>query len=211
MSNEENKTIKEILDEAMSVRGLNIERLSQLVDIPERYIRAIIDGNNKNLPASPYVRGYLIKIAQMLNLNGDLLWNNYKKGLVLKTSGQEDKLPQNRFAIKPLSKKNWIFIVVGIFVIIYLFFRLNYFLSVPLLEVNNPPSDNFIINAPAIDLKGRIDSGDKLTINNEEIVADSNGYFEKQFSLEPGINSIEFKVKRLLGKEVKITRKVIYQ
>ena len=75
----------------------------------------------------------------------------------------------------------------------------------------NPPADGAIINNPIIKLSGKVSAGDKLIINGEEILPEENGRFEKDFSLQPGINTFEFEVKRFLGKEIKIIRQVIYQ
>ena len=211
MKEGEQKTIKEVVGEAIGIRGFSVERLSSLTDVPERYLKAIFNEEPEQLPALPYVRGYLIKIAEVLNLDGDELWQVYKKNLNLKTSGEADKLPQNRFALKRFKKRNLIFAILGIFVIIFLFFKAGQFLGAPSLEINNPSADNFITDISFIELRGLVDPQDKLMVNNEEIPTDKNGYFQKEFTLEPGINSIEFKVKRLLGKEVIITRKVIYQ
>lgn len=207
----EQKTIKEILEDSMDVKGFSVERLSEITDIPERFIKAIIEENIANLPSSPYVRGYLVRIAEALNLNGNELWTIYKENLDLRTSGGKDKLPHNRFELRPFKKRNIIFIVLAIVAVIYLAFKIETLLGVPNIDISNPATDNMVVNLPTIDLRGEIDVKDKLTINDEEIATDENGYFEKQFSLEAGINSIEFKVKRLLGKETTIVRKVIYQ
>jgi len=207
----EQKTIKEILEDSMNVKGFSVERLSELTDIPERFVKAIIDENITSLPSSPYVRGYFVKIAEALNLNGNELWAIYKENLDLRTSGGKDKLPHNRFELKPFKKRNVILIVLAIIVVTYLAFKIETLLGVPNIDISNPATDNMVVNLPTIDLRGEIDAKDKLTINNEEIATDKNGYFEKKFLLEAGINSIEFKVKRLLGKETTIVRKVIYQ
>lgn len=208
---EEQKTIKEILTEAMDLRDLNFAAIADLTDIQERYVRAIIEEDVKNLPSSPYIRGYLMKICSVLNIDGSELWKIYREEYKVKTSGREDKLPQNRFAFKKMKKRNVVFAIIAVFVIIYIIFRASQFFGSSRLEINNPPTDNFLTNSPTIELRGQIDPQDKLTINNEEVAADGNGYFQKEFLLEKGINSIDFIAKRLLGKEIKITRKVIYQ
>lgn len=211
MKDETQKTLKEILAEAMNLKGLSVFDLSELTGIPEYYLRAIIEEDASKLPPAPYVRGYLVKLAEVLNMDGNRLWLLYRKLFQSKISGHEDKLPQNRFAFKKIKKSGVVFIIIGIFVIIYGVFRLSHYLSAPLLEIGNPPADNFISDSPVIELRGKIDSSDKLTINREEIIVDKNGYFKKDFLLDKGINSVEFSAKRVLGKEIKITRKIIYQ
>jgi len=155
-----------------------------------------------------------MKIADILNINSNLLWRTYKKENLFKISGAEDKLPVNRFAIRPFNKKKLAIGIVIIFIATVLIWKLNDFLGIlgtPSLKINAPAADNLIVNAPSIKIEGEAVAKDKLIINNEEVAVGSDGHFEKEFTLQPGINTIEFKVKRFLGKEIKIVRQVIYQ
>lgn len=206
---EQIKTINGILDEALDAKGLNLEKLAQITDIPMNYLNALYRGDFKQLPPAPYARGYINRIAEVLNIDAQNVWQIYKDNL--KTSGEEDKLPANRFAFKKIKKRKFVIIGLAVIILIYLGLQGGKFLGIPSIEISNPSADNAIINNAIIDLRGKIDPQDKLTINGEDLSTDANGYFEKNFSLDPGLNMIEFKVKRLLGKEIKITRQVIYQ
>ncbi len=213
MNNNQFKTLRELLSEAMEFRVLNVEKLVELTDIPKHYLSALITGDFKKLPAAPYIRGYLTKISEILQIEQDVLWLAYQKESSLyKTSGPQDKLPSNRFAFKTPYKKTTITIVVVILVVvIYFAWQFGNFFGTPKIEIVSPAVDNFTINTPSIRLIGKINPRDKLTINQEEILAEESGRFEKEFSLQLGINTVEFKVKRFLGKETKVIRQVIYQ
>ena len=195
---------------------MDAKKLSELTDIPVHYLAALSDGDFTKLPAVPYVRGYLIKVAEALRVNADLLLRAYKQEVsfrALKTSGSADKLPSNRFALETPSRKRT-FIIIGIIlvlVVVYFIWQIDDFLGTPQIQIFSPAADNFIVNSPAIKLSGEVNSKDKLTVNNEEILVEKSGQFQKDFSLQPGINTIEFKTKRFLGKEVKVIRQVIYQ
>ena len=208
------KTLSEIFNEVLDLRGLNLERLAELTNIPKRFLNALRDGDFRNLPPAPYVRGYLMKIAGVLDIDSNLLWQTYKKENLFRTSGAEDKMPINRFAIRPLNKRKIAVGIVLIIIAVALAWKLNDFsgiLGTPGLKIDAPAADNLIINTPSIKLEGETNSQNKLTINSEEIAIGEDGRFEKEFALQPGINTIEFKVKRLLGKETKIIKQVIYQ
>lgn len=209
MDNE--KSLLEILDDAMALKGLNKEKLTLLSEVPQIYIYSLYDSDPNKLPAAPYMRGYLMKIGEILEIDGNLLWQTYKKEYPLKASGVHDKLPHNRFAIKPINKKSLAIVIILVFAIIYFAFRIGNFFEAPFLEIINPSSDSAIVKEPVIKLAGKADPNNKLTINNEEILADDNGNFEKDFVLQSGLNVIEFKVKRFLGKEAIVTKKVVYQ
>lgn len=210
MTNEQPKNLNEIFQEAMALRNLDIVKLSELTDVPEMYLLALRDANFEKLPAAPYVRGYLTKIAGVLRIDAETLWLAYKNENI-KIAGAKDKLPTNRFLIKPLKKRVFILGFLAILVIIYLVWQTGNLLGTPKIEIINPASPTVIVNEPNLKLSGIADNRDKLTINNEEIFIQEDGRFEKEISLQPGINTIEFKAKRLLGKEVKIVRQIIYQ
>lgn len=213
---DESQSLSELISEALELRSLDVKKLAELTDIPVHYLAALTAGDLKKLPAVPYVRGYLMRIAEALRMDANLLLGAYRQEILsqsLKTSGPEDKLPVNRFTLKRSSwKRN--FLVVGIILVlavVYLIWRVDDFLGTPQIEVASPSVDNLIVNSPSIKLAGEISPQDKLTINGEETLAEKSGRFEKDLPLQAGINTIEFKVKRFLGKEVKITRQVIYQ
>jgi len=209
------KSFKEEVEEAMALKGMNVAKLSEVTNILEHYLIALINHQSKNLPPPPYTRGYILKIAEVLDLDGDYLWQSYSKTLISKTSGSEDRLPFNRFALKPINKTKIAIGVLSLFAIIYFGWRAGGFFGTPEIEIINPPTDNFIVKDSVINLIGKINPQDKLTINGEEIATDGNGYFEKpwdfHFSPDNITAKLEFKVKRLLGKEVVVERQVIYR
>lgn len=213
---DEGKGLSELFNEAISLRGLDVKKLSELTDIPVHYLAALSDGDFAKLPAVPYVRGYLIKAAEVLRMDADLLLRAYKQEVsfrALKTSGAEDKLPSNRFTLGTPSRKRT-FIIIGIILvlaIIYFIWQIDNFFGTPKIQIFSPAADNLIVNSPSIKLSGEVSSRDKLTVNGEEILVEKNGQFKKDFSLQSGINTIEFKAKRFLGREIKVIRQVICQ
>ncbi len=213
---DEGKSLSELLKEAIELRGLDEKKLSELTDIPIHYLIALTNNDFTKLPAIPYVRGYLLKIAETLRIDANLLLKAYKQEVSfrqLKISGPEDKLPSNRFTLK-ISHRKKNSIIIGIILILlvsYFVWRIDDFLGTPKIQIITPSIDNLIVKTPSIKLSGEVNPRDKLTINGEEILVEKNGQFSKDFSLQPGINTIEFKAKRFLGKEVKVIRQVIYQ
>jgi hypothetical protein len=205
------KTLRDIIIEAMDARGINMERLSELTELPERYLIALRDNDFSRLPPAPYIRGYFIKIGSVLNIDGIMLWEIYKNQNEVKRSGIEDKLPINRFVIKNWNKKIISLIAISAIGIVYLIWLGGDFIGVPKLEITNPPTNNMIVKESFIKVSGEINPNDKLTINGDEILVSGSGRFEKDVPLQGGVNAIEFKVKKLLGKEVKVIRNVIYQ
>ncbi|MCL5004862.1 MAG: helix-turn-helix domain-containing protein [Patescibacteria group bacterium] len=207
----DNKSFQEALKDAISFKGMDIERLAEITGVPKNYLAAFVSGDFKKLPPPPYVRGYLMKVSAALGIDADYLWNIYKKEITPEIKGS-DKLPVNRFAPQRKSRKKAIMLIAAFFVIIYLAFRIDDIIGIPKMEIIRPANNGEIVNEQFIKLSGNLNNFfDKLTINNEEVPVEKNGNFEKEYQLQPGINKIEFKVKRFLGKEIKVEREIIYQ
>lgn len=208
---EPHKDLKTLLNEALELRNVNHEKLSQLTGISERYIWAIQNMEIDKLPSAPYVRGYLKKISEVLRLNHDEIWELYKKELDHKQSGAFDTLPNNRFAIKQLSRREIFFGALGIILALYLLLNARQLVGRPNLNIVNPETQITYTADEKIILFGKLEQRDKLTINGEEVFISRDGNFSKEYSLQPGLNTIEFKANRLLGKEVTIIKEVMYQ
>lgn len=210
-TNNERITLKEAFADALEARGFTIERLAEAADIPERYLRALRDGNTKHLPAAPYIRGYLMRIGEVLGVDGVALWRLYKNEHPVRASGTDDKLPVNRFAMRSIRRRTVVFGIAGIIVILYFVWRLPELVGTPTIDIVTPAVSNLVVNASPIHLAGKVDPRDRLYINGEEISVGSDGQFAKDFMLETGANAIEFRAVRFLGRERKVTRQVIYQ
>ena len=204
------KNFHEFFSEIVENSGSSIEKMAELTGISQRYLKAFCEGDFKKLPSLPYVRGYLMKISNVLGINGQELWQAYKEELKEKIV-VDDKLPINRFALKPRNFKRLVIGIIIIFAIIFLIWRLDDLLGIPKIEITNPVND-LIVNEDIVNIKGVVNNyRDKLLINNEEIFISKNGIFEKEYHLAPGANAIEFRLKRFLGKEIKVVKQVIYQ
>ncbi|MDP3880897.1 MAG: helix-turn-helix domain-containing protein [bacterium] len=203
--------IEKILQEAMASKHIGVERLQSLTEIPSHFLDALLVSDFENLPAKPYVRGYLVKLADVLDLNEDELVSIYESEF-LKSSGSTDALPSNRFALPKFSYKTFVFPALALLIIIYVaVFALRS--RTPYLEIISLPasSEAVVVASPTILLEGRVKPGDSLFVNGEEIPVDSSGRFAYEYALEPELNTLVFEVKRFLGKEIRVTRQIFYR
>jgi len=206
----EGKSLQTIFEETLEQKNLNHDKLASITSIPRGYIIAIQNLELNMLPASPYVRGYLKKICEVLDLNFDNIWKIYEEELKHKTSGAFDKLPINRFAIHKINKKSVIGGIIAAVLIIFFISNFNNFFAKPYLNIENPKEAITTTSEPSINLMGAINPKDKLTINDREVVADAYGNFESIYDLQPGLNTINFKVKKILGKENLEIRQIMF-
>jgi len=210
---ESNKDLKIIISDAINSKNISVEQLAEITGIPERYILAIQNTDLKKLPSKPYIGGYLKKISGVLGLNYEEMWKLYKKELEEKTSGEYDKLPENRFAIKHVSREKKLAVVFGVVLVLYIIFNLSRILGNPVISISNPNTPVVLFSSPInlYIITGTAEPKDKLTINGEEIAINTDGTFSKELKLLPGENNLEFKIKKFLGREKTIIRKVQYQ
>lgn len=207
----ENTSLKDLLREHIELKGFTPKKISETTGIPERYVEALLTGNDKVLPPAAYVHGYLAKLAEVLNFDKETMWRLYQKEAALYSSGPLDRLPSNRFAVRTFGKKWLIAGLVLVFLLAYLLTNVYQMLSVPELEIINPAMESIITPSGSITLEGKTDPSYTLTVNGAEVYVNKDGQFEKKFQLQPGLNTVEFRVKRFLGKENLAVRQIIYQ
>lgn len=207
MEREERQNITSILKELMESKGMDAGKLSDLTDVPQRFIVSLVSGDFKNLPSEPYIRGYLFKVAGVLDADPNFLWRSFRQSSEIHSSGSADLLPANRFSLQRISsKKVWIVFIVLI-VLGFLGFRVDSILGMPTLDVTLPETTT----SQTINVTGKVNPGDTLTLNNEVVYPDERGQFEKEVQLETGLNTLEFRAKRFLGRETRIVKQVFYQ
>jgi len=175
-----------MLNEILQEKNINLAKLSESTGISERYLQALIEEKYEKLPPAPYIRSYLLKIANALSLDGQKLWQEYQKKTQLKKSGVNDRLPLNRFNPKPLNKKI-IFALIAVMLIGYLLFKYNFFLGKPSLLLLGQLSDsaNLTVSEPNIKIEGQIKFEEQLMINKEKFMLTKTDISKKIYFYSP--------------------------
>lgn len=211
MENEIVRNLPEILTDALRMKGISVEKLAQLTGISERFLTLLFEEKWSKLPAAPYVRGFLIRIAETLNLNGDDLWAAYvKDNEVLRRAGKKDLLPGNRFVVPKINFKIALPIAIALILVVYLAFRIPSLFGGSSLSIRNIPPELVVAQAE-FTVEGTVDPSDRLAIDGETVYPKTDGSFEHAITLHPGFNTIEFSTKRFLGKEEVISKQIYYQ
>lgn len=203
----ERKTLQELLKELIAAKGSNADKLAASSNIPSRFINLLIEGKYKDLPSKPYIRGYLIKMASILEVNPELLLESYNSSVELPSSGKTDRLPTNRFAIKPMNRGLVTAVVIIVILVGIIAFRFNDIIGTPSIQVNVPTTTL----SQTIQVTGVVQPGDSVSLNGETIYPATDGTFETSVLLSPGLNTLQFTVKRFLGRETDLTKQILYQ
>lgn len=207
------RALRDILSDQAEAKGLTAADVAKKAGAPEHYVVALFAGEKKSLPALPYMRQYLAKIADVLGLPADAVIGKFKEECAAMHSGSFDTLPGNRFALPSYRKHYSIGIIVMVAIIVIGVIARSGFFGQPSLSVTMPESDTepFIAASSTITLAGRLSPGDTLLINGEHVAAQGDGSFSTDFELLPELNSIEFIARRFLGRQVVVRRQVYYE
>jgi hypothetical protein len=210
----EKRRLRESILDQIEAKDLTVKDVIDKAGIPEQYFDAIISDRRDKLPAFPYIRVHLVKVAQLLGLDADEAIRQYKDEFINLRSGSADTLPGNRFAL-PSSRRKYIIGagVIGLIILGFMF-KSSGFFGQPKLTLVMPPIDSrdpFITESSTIVLAGRIDPSDKLFINNQATPVAVDGSFAQDYDLQPELNPIEFRVSRFLGRDLKVTKNIYYR
>jgi cytoskeletal protein RodZ len=203
-----NETLGQLLVGLLEKKNGSIEQLADSTNIPRQYLEALLDDRNDDLPALPYVRGYLAKIAVALGEDPAVLQIAYRE-MELKRSGPKDILPANRFALDKNRSLWWKVLAAGVGIFLISLWLYN-FLGIPKLDINLPETPT-VSETDLFTIQGAAGPKETVYINNEQIYVTSDGFFSKEVLLDPGFNTFEIKAKKFLGRETKITRQIIYE
>lgn len=206
----ENENFSAFLNEKMRQSGIDIKKLSQISGISLKNLEGLAEGDVSKLPPLPYIRGYLIKLGQILNFDPEEYWQMFKNHELIKSSGPKDLLPRNRFTRKGIGKRLAL-ISAGIVLIVYFSFRIQEIIGIPTISLTYPDKDIINTSQSSITLTGLVKNANQLFINGEVVSIEKNGFFEKEAMLTPGLNTIQIKAKKFLGRETTLIRQVIFE
>lgn len=208
----ETKNLSNTLINALRKKGLTLQKLAEATGVSERFLESLVEDKFENLPSLPYVRGYLMKVADILDLDGEELWQEYlKDNEAIKRSGKNDRLPENRFVGPKLGGKLLFLIAIVLIFILYIVFKPIIIKDTNGLLLDNLREDITYTDKPFFNISGRIKEGYGLTLNGKRIYPDEDGNFEVQITVQEGFNTLVFGIKKFLGKERKITKQLFYR
>ncbi|TSC59713.1 MAG: Uncharacterized protein LiPW15_733 [Parcubacteria group bacterium LiPW_15] len=206
----ENESFNIFLGEKLRDKNISIEKLSELSGISIKYLENMLKGDPEQLPPAPYLRGYFVKLGEILNFDGEEIWKTWNVNGEAKRSGSGDRLPENRFARKPMAKYIWLSIIPAL-LIIYFTTQLPHIFGTPLLYIEYPKTNPTTSLTDRVTISGTLQNGKELYINNEMISVEDSGAWEKGVLLQSGQNNIEIRAKKFLGREIVVEKQIFYE
>jgi len=212
MKKMENKNwgkISDILIEAMKAKNLSAEKISHITGIQINAVENLINDKFEDLPATPYVRGYIIKISEVLGLDGEKIWKEFikEKKELIQTS-KSNTLIKSKPNLK--TKKYLILSTFTILIIVVLLIRFPYFAGKPEIIISTLKNDLTTTSTENIEIKGRVINGEKININGEFVDLTKDGEFSYNIKLTPGFNTLNFEASKIKGQKTNVIKQIYY-
>lgn len=207
------KTIGSILCEEREFHRVGLADFAKLTRIKTEYITALESNHFEELPAAPFVRGYIKTYGQAFGFDYQPLLAMLRRDYKESAKGQ---LVPREF-IKPLLKRRavWTPTTMTVMGLIVVFLTLTSYVGwqwynlqkPPVLNVTKPDT-NAVVSAQ-VEVEGVAAKEAVVSVNAQPVELDTNGRFATQVYLpRDGINTISIEAKDRRGKSTVVQRTV---
>ena len=209
------QTLGEFLQFRRNRLGLSIAEIAKLTKIQPKYVVALEAGRLQDLPAPVYVKGFLKIFAEVYRTDSDWMLQEFLAEASIQGNLAEEKPLRKESTEMPgfiLSPKTLMIFGIGFLGVIslaYLYFQVSSLNRAPALEVFSPETDASV-NSGLLVVSGKSEPGASVYLNNQPIVADTEGNFRENISLGPGANQLVVKAVNKFGQETTVIRSVIF-
>jgi len=209
------ETVSEILSNARKEKNVDLEKAEKTLKINKKYLRALERGQYDILPSTIYVKNFARAYADYLGLNSKKIIKLVERelGIINQINGTtptslEKKHLKNKVLITPKIVRHLLIVILVLACLAYLGWQINTIFSPPPLEIINPQPD-LVTNQNFITIEGQTLPEINVTINNQRVLTDRNGYFNKSFDLQTGLNTIEIKARKKHSKASVVMRQIM--
>lgn len=212
------QTVSELFQFARLEQRLDVEDIARDLQISPLYLEALEQGNYAKLPCLIYTRNFVKCYGNALGLNIQQLMKQFEHEWQLFEKHQQPLLNvEKKMSVdaKDLWRMpRWIRLastaVFMIALVSYFGFELYALRQPPELAVY-APDEEVITDKQLIQIEGEAEAEVVLTINDQEVLSDSQGYFKELVGLQPGMNIVEIKAKKKYSQENTVYRKIMVE
>ena len=205
------------LDEILrKKRKLSPYQVEEATKIKREYIVALEKRRFSVLPESVYVRGFLRTLARFYQIDPVRLIDGFREEIDPKKPGVQEsvnfrtsRLKEPIIIVTPRLLTITLGVIVGLFLIGYLWYEVSGFAVAPKLTLDQPAQEELQIKKDLLRIKGRTESNASLTINQEPIPVNQEGKFNQRIRLQPGFNILTLKATNRSGRETVKKIKII--
>jgi cytoskeletal protein RodZ len=190
-------------------RGVTLKKLAEATGITPSHLESLAHGKFEDLPSSPYLHGYIIRLGKALDFDGEMWWDRIKKEGLVKNSGPTDALPSNRFLKQSPTRFIWVGVVIAL-ILIYLAFQLPIIFSKPTITIDFPAQNPYTTSSSTLTLEGTVTGANSLALNGDTVTIAPDGSWQETVLLQNGPNTFDISAKKLLSGEADVTEQIFY-
>lgn len=203
-------TLGEKLKKIREKSGISLAEISSKTKVKQEYLEKIEANDYGNLPFDVYVKGFLRSYSNYLDLNSKKVIAQFEKEVgirenVKKYQHKPKRSWENKFpslTITPKMASLFFSFVIALIGFSYFYIEVDHFSKEPSLIIESPASDQ-TTNLNSIEIIGKTDFENKITINNEPVYVDSEGKFKEKIGLQKGVNEIAIESSNKFNKNTK--------
>lgn len=209
----QNLTIGQRLKAARERQNITLVQAQEQTLIRGKYLQALEQDNWLILPGRAYLKGYLRRYSDFLELDGNTLVNQFTKEFThwTTTSPASPSLEplKRHWSVTPKLLATLLAAVIILAMVGYIGYQIRQISAPPTLVIIAPAKE-VILAQERLEIVGRSSAGSVVLINNQNVMQDASGNFRLEISLQDGLNTIEIVAKsrfnRVTSKTIKVLR-----
>jgi len=192
--------------------GIDLKKVSRKLNISKDYLVMIENNRLDLLPEGVYGKKFFKKYAHFLNINKNYINDALEEMSLNKKHDPFSTRTTNKkdFLIFPKIARNIILIIIVLACFLYLSLYAKRIFSPPEITIFYP-ENNLSIKEKSIIVSGNVKDEAEIKINNELILTDENGDFQKEVNLKSGANNITISAQKKYSKEMFINRYILVE
>lgn len=207
------RTVGQILKEAREAKQYTLEDIEKNTKIRKELLHALEADQYDKLPPATFVQGFIKNYGKFLGLDTPKLLAIFRRGfeaskhppVVLESFSHP--IQEKKFRVTPAQAVGAVLGAIILSFFVYLWVEYRQFAGAPNLTLLSP-QDQQTVDIPTVDVRGKTDPEDVVSINDQTIGIDQNGNFEEEVKLSSSTNTITVVATSKFGQSTKIVRMV---
>lgn len=203
------------LKKARQEKEISFFKAAKDTKINIKYIEALESGDFERIPKGVYRRNFLREYSDYLGVDSrEILktYNQYEDQLAGKRDNPfSRRLPKGHYFLTiPNFLKNFLIVILVFSCFIYLGYYVKNIITPPNLIIINPKSD-ITTKEKAFKVEGKAEPEIEITINEDNVLQDKEGFFSQEVYLKEGLNTIIIKAKKKYSRTNTVIRKILVE
>lgn len=205
------RTVGTLLKEERLRKNLTLAQVEKATRIREKFLTAIETDSYKNMPALPYIQGFIRNYSTFLGLRATTILAIFRRQYIQKEKEQsaaiEEPLTESSWQITPNKVLFMVAILIIGLIVTYFYGQFKALHAPPPLTLEAPKED-VVTREEEIAILGNTDPDATLTINNEPILVKEDGKFYKDIPLTVGQNTLVIEATSRVGEKTTVVKQI---